>query len=332
MTQRRFGLLLPHFGAHASLENLLQGARLAERLGFDSVWVRDHVVFHPHGMEDRDRTNLEPFVVLSAVGAVTRRLILATGALIPYRHPIHTANSLAALSFLFGPRVILGFGLGSGDHEFEAVGLGGVERDALVEEQVRIMRALWTGRPVTHEGGHYRFRDVDVHPSPRAPIPIWYCGNSAAAARRAAEYCDGFIPGRITIKTFVQRLRRMRRIAGELGRPMPVAGAIPITSPARTREEAVAKSNLDGMLAEANRHGRWIPPPSGRFEKLADLEGALIAGPPQEIALEAEKFFAAGASHLVFDLRFRFDEWLASAQLLGEEVLPLLRPRATAAS
>jgi alkanesulfonate monooxygenase SsuD/methylene tetrahydromethanopterin reductase-like flavin-dependent oxidoreductase (luciferase family) len=287
--------------------------------------VRDHVVFHPHAMEDRDRTNLESFVVLAAVGAVTRHLILATAALIPHRHPIHTANSLAALSFLFGPRILLGFGLGSGDHEFEAVGLGGVRRDALVEEQVRILRALWTGRPVTHDGGHYRFRDVDVHPSPRAPIPIWYCGNSAAAARRAAEYCDGFMPGRITIQTFVRRMRRMRRIAGQLGRPTPEAGAIPITSPARTREEAVAKSNLDGMLAEANRHRQWIAPPSGRFETLEDLEGAVIAGTPEDIAAMAQRFQAAGASHLVFDLRQRFDEWLECVQLLGEEVLPRLR-------
>lgn len=331
MSARRYGLLLPHFGAHASLENLVAGARLAERMGFDSLWVRDHVVFHPHGMEGTDRTFLEPFVVLSAVGAVTTRLTLGTSALIPYRHPIDTALSFASLSFLFGPRLIVGFGLGSGDHEFAALGLSGIERDALMEEQVRVMRSVWTGESVSFQGRFYRFSDVEVHPAPGAPIPIWCCGNSAAAARRAAEFCDGFLPGRITVKTMALRMRRMRRIARELGRPVPLAGANPITSPGRTRAEALAKSNLGGMLAEANRHKAWVPPASGRFERLEDLEGALIAGTAEDIVVEAEKFHVLGVDHLVFDLRFRFDEWLENVQLLGEEVVPRLRARTPAA-
>lgn len=322
---RRYGLILPHFGAHASLEGILEGARLAERLGFDSVWVRDHLIFRPHGMEGTDRTHVEPFAALAATGAVTGRIVLGTGSVIPYRHPIHLANQLAALSFLFGPRVICGIGLGTFQHEFDAIGVGAVDRAALVQEQVAILRKLWTGDVVTHEGKHYRFADVDVHPTPLAPIPIWYCGHSAAAARRAAEYCDGFMPGRITIRTFALRVKRLRRIARELGRPAPVAAAIPITSPGRTREEAIAKSNLPGLLAEANRHRRWVPPPSGRFESLADIEGALIAGTPEDIAETVTKLQAAGCEHLVFDLRFRFAHWLECVQLLGEEVLPLLR-------
>ena len=61
---RRYGLLLPHFGEQASRERLITGARAAERYGFDSVWVRDHLVFHPHGMEGQDRTHVDPMVTL----------------------------------------------------------------------------------------------------------------------------------------------------------------------------------------------------------------------------------------------------------------------------
>lgn len=327
MTVRKYGLLLPHFGEHASADALVEGSRLAERLGFDSVWARDHLIFHPHGMEGQDRTHLDPLVVLSWVGAATRRLVLGTASLIPHRHPIDLAGALASLSFLAGEgRVIAGMGLGSFQHEFDAIGLGGAERSALVAEQLDIIRRLWTGESVSHEGTYYRFSDVDIHPSPRGHIPFWYCGGSQAAARRAFEICEGYFPGRITLRTFERNVKRMRRLAAEAGKPVPIAAAIPITSPGRTREEALASVNVAAFLEEANRHGRWIPPASGKFETADDLEGALIAGSPSYIVEVAERYHAAGCEHLVFDLRFRFDRWLELVQLLGEEVLPLLRP------
>ena len=71
---RRYGLLLPHFGAAASRRNLLDMAVAAERQGFDSVWVRDHLVFHPHGMEGTDRTFIEPFVTLTYLAGVTKKI------------------------------------------------------------------------------------------------------------------------------------------------------------------------------------------------------------------------------------------------------------------
>jgi probable F420-dependent oxidoreductase len=323
---RRYGLLLPHFGEHASRENLIEGARLAERLGFDSVWVRDHLVFHPHGMEGQDRTHVDPMVTLGLIAGATERLILGTGSLIPYRHPIHAALALSSLEFVAGPgRVIAGFGIGTFDHEFVAAGLGGIDRRQLIEEQVRIIRLLWTGETVSFKGRFYEFTDVDIHPIPAYPgsIPIWYCGNSLASVRRAVEYCEGWMPGRITIKTFRKRMARLRRLAAEAGKPVPTAAAIPITSPGRTREEALSKVNWQEMMEQARR--QWELPDSGKRETPEDLEGALIFGPPEAIVRETRKYHAAGLSHIVYDLRFRFDEWLECVQLLGEEVLPVLR-------
>ena len=79
----RYGLLLPHFGEHASRRNLLEMAGAAERYEFDSVWVRDHLVFHPHGMEGQDRTHVDPMVTLGLIAGATEKLILGTGSLIP---------------------------------------------------------------------------------------------------------------------------------------------------------------------------------------------------------------------------------------------------------
>lgn len=325
--KRQYGLLLPHFGEWASRDRLIRGAQTAERYGFDSVWVRDHLVFHPHGMEGQDRTHADPMVTLALVAGVTDKLILGTGSLIPYRHPINMALSLSSLEFVAGPgRVIAGFGIGTFDHEFNAAGLTGIDRKDLLEEQVDVMKRLWSGEEISYEGKFYKFENVDIHPSPSAPgsIPIWYCGNSPASARRAVEYCEGWMPGRITIKTFVKRMDRMRKLAGEHGKPLPTAAAIPITSPGRTREAALEKVNWQGMLKSAVKTD-WVLPDSGAWEGPDDLEGALIAGPPDVIVAESRKYHEAGLEHLVYDLRFRFDDWDECLAILGEEVLPELR-------
>jgi hypothetical protein len=132
------------------------------------------------------------------------------------------------------------------------------------------------------------------------------------------------MPGRITLQTFVKRIERMRRLADEHGRPLPTAAAIPITSPGRTREEALAKVNWQGMLKSAVQPG-WVTPASGGWNDPDDLAGALIAGPPDYIVQETVKYHAAGLQHLVYDFRFRFDDWLDCIAMLGEEVVPKLR-------
>src|SRR4029450_3983264 len=116
-------------------------------------------------------------------------------------------------------RVIAGMGLGTFDHEFAAVGLGGLDRRELLEEQVKVMHAVWSGDEVSFTGKYYQFNDVDIHPSPSSPgsIPIWYCGNSPASVRRAVEYCQGWMPGRITLRTFVKRVERMQMLADQHG-------------------------------------------------------------------------------------------------------------------
>jgi alkanesulfonate monooxygenase SsuD/methylene tetrahydromethanopterin reductase-like flavin-dependent oxidoreductase (luciferase family) len=188
------------------------------------------------------------------------------------------------------------------------------------------MRRLWTGEEVGFHGKYYNFDKVDIHPTPASPhsIPIWYCGNSPASARRAVEYCDGWMPGRITFNTFRKRVERLRKLAAEAGKPVPTAAAIPITSPGRTREEAISKVNWREMMEQAIR-AKWEPSDSGKWETPEDLEGALIAGPPEFIIQETRKFHDAGLSHIVYDLRFRFGDWDDCVAILGEEVLPQLR-------
>ena len=323
----KFGLLLPHFGEHAGSDLILEGSRLAEKLGFDSVWVRDHLLFEPHGeFESAHRDFYEPLTVLTAVGAVTERITLGTATLIPYRHPLITAFTLASLTHMVGPRVIAGWGAGTFDHEFEAIGMGGIFRPELVESNARIFEKVFAEDDVDYEDDHYEFSNVSVYPKPAGPIPFWYGGATPASARRAAEYCDGWIPGRITLKTIEKRVAKMTELVAENGRPMPAVGVVPPTTIARTEAEAWAGTSLEGLLAWANQRGKWwVKPPSGTFETAEDIEGSLIAGTPDQVVEQTKKFEDVGVDHLVFDLRLSFERWIDSIHLLGEEVLPHLR-------
>lgn len=319
--------MLPHFGEYANRELILEGARRAEEQGFDSVWVRDHLLFEPHGeFESPNRVFYEPLTVLTAIGAVTERITLGTGTLIPYRHPLVTAFSLATMTHMVGPRLIAGFGAGTFDHEFEAVGLGGIFRPELVESNKRIFDLVFSQDDVTYDDDHFSFDNVSLHPKPAGDIPFWYGGATPASARRAATYCDGWIPGRITLKTIEKRIEQMRAIVEENGRPMPTVGVIPPTTIAETEEEAWEGTSVEGLLKWANERGKWwVKPESGKFETVEDIEGSLIAGTPDQVVEQVRRFEATGVEHLVFDTRLSFDRWFSSIELLGTEVLPKLR-------
>ncbi|MHB2022628.1 MAG: LLM class flavin-dependent oxidoreductase [Mycobacteriales bacterium] len=323
----KYGLLLPHFGEHASREALLEGAKRAEALGFDSVWVRDHLVFEPHGeMEKPNRTFYDALTTLTAIGAVTSRLELGTGSLIPFRHPLVTALMVSTITQMVGPRLILGFGAGTFDHEFDAVGMAGADRVELVRSNAAILKLVGSQNNVSYHDDYFSFSDVTIEPKPLGgPAPFWYCGATPRSARLAVEFCDGWMPGRISIATLAKRIATIEELSAQQGRRSPTIAVIPPTSIEATRAEALKHVNVPGLLAWANKAKFAVKPPSGQFETVEDLEGQLIVGDPQEAVLECKKFEALGVEHLVFDFRFKFDRWFDQIELLGGEVLPRLR-------
>ena len=323
----KFGLLLPHFCEHASIEQCLLGAQRAEAYGFDSLWVRDHLVFEPHGIEGTNNTHIDGLLTLAAIAAATKTIALGTSMTICHRHPIHLAQAFAALSQISRGRMIMGIGLGGFPHEFAAAGYptGIAERAQLVRVNVEICRRLWAGERVTFKNDYFDFSDVALKPTPLQPIPIWYGGGTPAACRRAVEYCDGWMPARITLATFEKLIDDIRKLCENAGKPMISAAVMPFTSVAQDRDAALRNIDVSSLIAEANKFPTWVKPPSGLFSSLDDIRGFLLAGAPAEIAREARAYQKAGADLIVFDLRFRYADWLEQIELLGKEVLPALR-------
>ncbi|MCW2538521.1 MAG: luciferase [Frankiales bacterium] len=323
----KYGLLLPHFGDEADKDKLLQGSKRAEELGFDSVWVRDHLVFEPHGeMEKPNRTFYDALTTLTAIGAVTSKIELGTGSLIPFRHPLVTALMAGTITQLVGPRLILGFGAGTFDHEFDAVGMSGLDRVELVRSNAEILKRVMTENDVSYKDEFFEFHDVTIEPKPLGgKVPFWYCGATPRSARLAVEFCDGWMPGRISMDTLAKRITDIEAGSQAAGRTRPTIAVIPPTSIESTREEALKHVNIPGLLAWANKAKFAVRPPSGSFETVDDLSGQLIVGSPEEAIAECQKFEALGVEHLVFDFRFKFDKWYEQIELLGSEVLPKLR-------
>jgi alkanesulfonate monooxygenase SsuD/methylene tetrahydromethanopterin reductase-like flavin-dependent oxidoreductase (luciferase family) len=318
----RFGLLVPHFGVEADQDRLIEGSQLAERLGFDSLWVRDHLVFHPHGMEGTDRTFIEPFVAMTYLAAKTEKITIGAATIIPFRHPINLAYSIASMSWMTRRPFELGIGMGNFQHEFDVIGQGHLNRVDMMKEQTLIARELWTGKSVEWHSELYDFEDVDLKPQPLFPVPVWWGGATPASARLAVDFCDGWLPGRITFPTYEKRVADIRRMVEEKGREPVLVGAVPVTSIGDTREEAIGHMNVAGLIKNANAQKFWIKPEGGEFTTFGELEGSVLAGTPDDVVRNVQRYQAIGCDLLIVDFRMRFPDWLEQIERFAREVMP----------
>lgn len=318
-----YGVLVPHFGEHATRERILNTGALAEGLGFDAVWVRDHLLWKPHGMEGSDLTFIEPLEVLAALAATTSRVILGTAVLIPLRWPLKLAQDLATLSYLSDGRVAAGLGMGSNHAELAAAGFSRETRKQVFVETAAIVRRVWAEDHVSFDGERFSFQDITIRPKPVVPIPLWYGGTTRASVRNAVAHCDAWMPGRIPLATLDDRLALLTELEAEQGRRL-VRSIIPLVKVDRDRAKARSGLDVEALAGSSEASRDWIAP-SGGFQSLDDLGGIVAAGEPDEVADQIAVIAERGIDHFVFDLRMQFDSFEQSLELIAERVLPQLR-------
>jgi probable F420-dependent oxidoreductase len=286
-------------------EEFLAGVRTAEALGYDSVWVGDHVlwpVFWP-----------EPLVLLSAAAAVTERIHLGSGVLLAaLRGAAPLAKQTATLQWLSGGRFRLGVGAG-GEYprEFEASGVPLEERGRRLDATLEALLALWSGETVSL---HNAAIDVDgarldVVPEPR--IPVWAGGRSRAAQRRAARFGDAWMPFVITPEAFAEGWAYVRAEAARLGR-----------DPASIRPAVQLWGQFDDDLAEAlgtiaARIESTYRTPFDRFERYTVYGDASMWVP------RLREYVDAGVRH--FNFVFAGGDRLSQLARIASEVIPALR-------
>ncbi len=176
----RFGLMLPSFSFadldYAKAARLRDFATRAEAMGFEALWVAEHLLT-ARGLYGTSW--LSPLETLAFAAGCTSRINIATGILIPpIRNPVFMAKEIASLHMLSGGRFELGVGVGWDAREFAVAGVKLGERGGRTDEILDIFARLWTGEPVTHRGRYYRFEEVAIDPPLPTPPRLWVAGGS----------------------------------------------------------------------------------------------------------------------------------------------------------
>jgi probable F420-dependent oxidoreductase len=208
----KLGIHLPHAGEQATPALIRRHAIRAEALGFDDVWVSEHIIV-PRRQFPRSPLFYDPVVTLSYVAALTERVRLGTTVLVlPMRHPLPLAKELATLHNLSNGRLILGAGVGWLEPEFAALGVPFKERGRRMDEGIAMMRAVWTQDPVTFEAKYIpaKIADMTMLPQPISRIPLWIGGSSDAALKRTTRIADGWHGSRETPEEAAPIVRRLR--------------------------------------------------------------------------------------------------------------------------
>jgi probable F420-dependent oxidoreductase len=225
----KFGIAYPNL---VDGQEIRQFAIRTEELGFESLWVGDHVVLPSEATSDypytRDGTFqrpsqqpfIEPLTLLSFVASVTSRIQLGTTVIIvPYRHPVVQAKMFASLDALTGGRVICGVGVGWLRKEFEVLGAPFEERGAMTDEYIEIFKCLWTEELPEYNGRFHEISGITFEPKPvNGSIPIWVGGHSRRAIRRTVHYGDAWHPTRQTPEYVAEMLPYLRSYAQQRGR------------------------------------------------------------------------------------------------------------------
>jgi probable F420-dependent oxidoreductase len=271
----KFGVWLPNCRHLATPQIIRRAAVSAEELGYDSVWVSDHVVVPRANIPNFGEIVFDPLITLGVVAGATARVQLGTTVLIiPYRNAVVTAKMVSSLDALSGGRVVLGIGAGWVAAESAMLSVPFAERGPMTDEYLRAMRELWTSPAPSFSGRYTQFTDVVFEPKPiqKPHPPIWVGGHSRAALRRAVEFGATWHP--------INRTPDELRAGGaELARQSAARG--------RAAPPAITLRNDVRILA------------AGQTAPTSTHAGRVLAGEPAALVDQLVELRECGVEHLV---------------------------------
>ncbi|GAB2577849.1 hypothetical protein GCM10027168_08550 [Streptomyces capparidis] len=297
------GVFLPTMGDTASPGDIAAAARLAEELGFSSVWAGDHLLGRV--------PVLDAGTVLTTAAAVTERVGIGFGVLHAPFHPLPwLAKRVATLQYLSGGRVLLGVGSGgtgprgrwrggrNGLSSWQALDLPYAERHERTDRVLELLPGLLAGGPVPGGGAG----DV-LEPAVAAP-PLLVGGGSPRALRRAARYGDAWFPAVIAPPALAEGAARLRELAAELGRPAVPGVSVAVPLFLGEGPGVLSQETMTGTLTGVYR----VPP-----EQAADIP---LTGSPAQAAERLAAYAEAGAARIVASTGAQ--DWRRQYELLAE--------------
>ena len=277
----KFGIHIPQIGRKAGPEAVRRGARQAEDLGFDSIWVNDHLAIPHDAPYPPSASFYEPLITLTWAAAATSRVELGTSVLVlPLRIPAHLAKELATLDLLSEGRLILGTGVGWMEGEFDAMGVPFGDRGARTDDIINILRACWSEDPIAYEPTVVTaaLKGIRTLPQPGRRIPVWIGGNSAPALRRAKALGDGWHGTRVPPEEAAAIVTDMRAARG----PDFVTSMRLFWDPLEDDHdelkgltEGYAKAGIDALIVEPRQRGLedWLRAVEGLWTLMRPWHG-----------------------------------------------------------
>jgi len=333
MAPMRVGLALPHYGFSfpdgrpLGWEPLLEAARRAERLGFDSAWVSDHFFLDldRYGGSDEPAGSIEPFTAVAALAASTQRIRLGTlVACAPFRHPAHVAKMATSIDLASGGRFDLGLGAGWYRREFDAFGYEFPpvsERFAFLEESVGAVAALFREGPVDVAGDRVRLSGAFNHPLPATPggPPIWVGGKGGQRLLRlVARHASGWnVVWKATPEWHAGRAEALRNTCGGEGRdPASVRLSVGLYT-------LVGEDDAD-VARRYRRLQAWAPGGALETTTLEAFAADTLTGTVEHCLGRLRAFAANGVDEVIVcaaSIPFAVHDW-ESVDVIAERLLP----------
>lgn len=340
MTGIKFGVRVPNSGPLASVGNIVRAARHAEELGFDSVWLHDHVIWssqmHRHHIssgsaealtDDQTADFYDSIATVGYLAGQTTSIELGIACLVmPCRNPIYAAKQTATLDHLTNGRLIVGVGLGSkateSSKEFEVFGVAFKDRARLTDEYIDAMKALWTEPLASFSGPTISFQDAEMFPKPfRGPNPpVWVGGWTDKAAERAALRGNGWIPGWLSPAEMDRGREHLLKHAEANGRDgSEVTIAVEkLATIARDRDQALQRA-LPTVRASSETYERDV----NDFQFALDRH---IFGSVEDVSRRVAEFVDAGVTHFELKLLYEtMDDLDEQMELWAETIIPQYR-------
>lgn len=252
----KLGVTVPQIEIGRDPRNIRELALAAEHLGYDYLMLYDHVLgadmevhkdWRPRKgappIYTKDDMFHEPLVLYGYLAAITERIEFATGVIIlPQRQTVLLAKQAAEIDVLSGGRLRLGFGTGWNELEYQGLGMNFHDRGKRSEEQVEVLRLLWTQDSVTFDGQWHKLNGVGINPLPdQRPIPIWLGGAADAVLDRVARIADGWYPPSSLpedeLRASIAKLHDHARTAGRDPATIGIEGIVRLRD--RTLDECV---------------------------------------------------------------------------------------------
>lgn len=303
----KIGLTLPIRNDITAKANIEIGVQ-AEILGFDSVWVSDHVIVPKNHIGSFSEIFHDPFVLLSALAGVTEKISLGTSLIIlPYRNPIVTAKMISTIDQLSAGRVIFGIGTGWMKEEFDVLGAPFKERGKRTNEYIEIINNLWTEDDPEHDGDFFNYANIKFEPKPvQRPHPsILVGGNSEKAWQRAVMLGSGWQPTWYSPEMYETEQEKINQFAER------------------------KSISLDGFSYTVRN--RIAIKHKSLSEDYTEMPGDnqpeyLFSGTSDTILIEIGKFQKHGVEHILLDpVVNNQEDYLTAMQIISEEIIPKVK-------